>query len=483
MVEFSPGEPGQRPGLGTNASSVTPRLSREAFRAARRERFARRSVSSRWLVDATIDAHGRDHFAELAPRPATCGWSAGSHVGVHKREAGPARFSGVQSCGSVWGCACCGALIRTRRSAEVQDAAAWWEDQSGQFLFVTFTVRHHGTDSLERTMDALTAGFTATINGAPWKRFARVHGIRHFIKSQEVTLGWENGWHAHLHVLFFVDLPGAAADARQDAATALREAETLRNRDGSMNKRRVKRWERLNALASDADRAASQGIGQKRRAEIHGWLSDRWQTMVVAAGGREPSRRRGVDIRTVRDGEVVALYISKLQEGDRPRGWKIGSEMARQDMKKGRLDSLVPLELLDVDGLSPEEVERNREWWIEYVETTAGRRAMTWSRGLKDAAGIDDVDDEQIVEDEDADTTEDDLVIMIDKAQWRAVRDDADVISRILELVESDRIEEIRRFVRFEYPPPSQQVRRPAPAPGARRPGTQRAPRPAHWTA
>ncbi|MFT4281579.1 hypothetical protein [Microbacterium sp.] len=365
----------------------------------------------------------------------------------------------------------------------MQDAAAWWEGQSGQFLFVTFTVRHHGTDSLERTMDALTAGFTATINGAPWKRFARVHGIRHFIKSQEVTLGWENGWHAHLHVLFFVDLPGAAADARQDAAIALREAETLRNRDGSMNKRRVKRWERLHALASDADRAASQGIGQKRRSEIHGWLSDRWQTMVVGAGGREPSRRRGVDIRTVRDGEVVALYISKLQEGDRPRGWKIGSEMARQDMKKGRLDSLVPLELLDVDGLTPEEVERNREWWIEYVETTAGRRAMTWSRGLKDAAGIDDVDDEQIVEDEDADTAEDDLVIMIDKAQWRAVRDDADVISRILELVESDRIEEIRRFVRFEYPPPSQQVPRPAPAPGARRPGTQRAPRPAHWTA
>lgn len=401
-----------------------------------------------------MSEHGPDEFWKMTPAPATCGWAVGSHVGVMRASGAPARYAGVQTCSSVHSCACCGAIIRGRRSEEVQDAAAWWEAQGGQFLFVTFTVRHHQEDSLERTMDAVTGAFTATINGAPWKRFAAVHGIRHFIKSQEVTLGWENGWHAHLHVLFFVDLPGAAADAAEQARRAALVADELRNRDGSRNKTKVKRAERLAAVAADAARAAEQGISREREREIHGWLSDRWRDKVLDAGGREPSRRRGVDIRTVRDGQVVALYVAKLQEGDRPKGWKIGSEMARQDMKKGRVDSLVPLELLDVDGLTDEEVGRNKAMWVEYVTTTRGRRAMTWSRGLKEAAGIDEVEDDEIVADDAAEAAEDERVLLIAKWDWRRVQDDADTLARILELVEQDRVDEVARFVPFEYPPP-----------------------------
>lgn len=459
MVAF--GAPGAAPataGLGTNANSVTlvsRRRGSQAFREARRQRFARRSVSSRWLVGDTIERHGTEHFAELAPRPATCGWAAGEAIGVHKAADGPARYSGVQSCGSVWSCACCGALIRGRRSEEVQQAAAWWEAQGGQFLFLTLTVRHYAEDTLERTMDALTGAFTAVINGAPWKRFARRHGIRHFVKSQEITLGWSNGWHAHLHVLLAVDLPGAAADLRADAAAAWRAVDANPTAAGRPHAGRVKKAQRLDVEAAEAARIAEQGISRERERELHGWLHERWREKVLEHGGREPSRRRGVDIRTVRDGNVVALYIAKLQEGDRAaRPWAVGQEMARQDLKKGRLDSLVPLELLDVDGLTPDEVDRNRAFWAEYVASTSGRRSMTWSRGFKEAAGIDDVEDEQIVADEDADTVEDDRVIVIRSEHWRAIRDDADVIARILELVEADRVDEIRRFVPFEYPPP-----------------------------
>lgn len=390
----------------------------------------------------------------MAPAPATCGWAAGSHVGVMRASGAPARFAGIQTCASVHACACCGALIRGRRSEEVQQAAAWWESEGGQFLFLTLTVRHYASDTLERTMDALTGAFTDTINGAPWKRFIRTHGIRHWIKSQEVTLGWENGWHAHLHVLLLLDLPGAARDAREDAAAAWRAVEDNPNRDGSPNRARLAKAERRDELAADAARVAAEGIGKKRRAELHAWLSDRWQTMVVANGGREPSKRRGVDIRTVHDGQVVALYVSKLQEGDRAKGWGVGNEMARQDMKKGRVDSLVPLELLDLDGLSPDEIERNRLMWLEYVATTRGRRAMTWSRGLKDAAGIDDVEDEEIVAEEEADRDEDERVLVIAKHDWRRIQDDADTLGRILELVEQDRVDEVARFVPFQYPPP-----------------------------
>lgn len=438
-------------GLGTNANSVTRARSSAAFRAARRDRFARRVTSRRWLLDEAVADHGRDAAVKLAPRPATCGWAAGEAVGVHRAQGSPARFSGVQSCASVHACACCGSLIRARRSEEVQQAAAWWEAQGGQFLFLTLTVRHYAEDTLERTMDALTGAWTATINGAPWKRFTRRHGIRHWIKAQEVTLGWENGWHAHLHILLLVDLPGAARDLRADAEAAW--AEVAGATDGRVRAAKVRKAQRRDEDAAEAQRIADQGIGRERERELHAWLYDRWRTMVLKCGGREPSRRRGVDIRTVRHGNVVGLYISKLQEGDREhKGWAVGQEMSRQDLKKGRLDSLVPLELLDTDGLSDEQVQRQRAYWLEYVHATKGRRAMTWSRGLKEAAGISEVDDEEIVA-EDAEDTEDDRVLIIRAAAWRGIRDDADTLARILELVEQDRASEVAQFVVFEWPP------------------------------
>lgn len=455
MVVFADSAAEPSSGLGTNGITVTPLSSKKsvkALRELRRARFTRRAQSSRWLMADTVERHGEQDAVKLAPGPATCGWAAGSLIGVH-HSGGAAGFSGVQHCSSVWSCSCCGAIIRGKRSEEVQQAASWWEQQGGEFLFLTFTVRHFAEDTLERTMDAVTDAFTGLINGAPWKRLARRHGIRHFIKSQEVTLGWENGWHAHLHVLLLVDLPGAARDLAEDARLAWQESDEWAAEHGKHHGSKVKKAQRRDDDAAEALRISNQGIGKPRAAEIRGWLSERWIDMVVRAGGREPSRRRGVDVRTVRDGNVVALYVSKLQEGDRD-GWGVGQEMARQDMKKGRLDSLVPLELLDVDGLTDDELERAREHWVEYVTTTKGRRAMTWSRGLKAAAGIDDVDDEQIVAEDAEETALDDLVIVIRARDWARIRHDADTVARILDLVEQDRVPEIALLVAFEYPSP-----------------------------
>lgn len=460
MVEFARDLPGGTPGLGTNANTVTPfssapakkRGSNESFRRARRERFERRAQSSQWLIAQTIEDHGREHFAELAPRPATCGWAAGSHVGVRRAAGSPARFSGVQSCASVWSCSCCAAVIRSRRAEEVQQAASWWEQQRGQFLFLSLTVRHKIEDTLQRTQDVLTEAFTAMINGAPWTRFKRRHGVRHFIKAQEVTLSWDNGWHAHLHVLLFVDPHSAVTDLTDDARQAWSDVAKYLNKSGARNRARVNKALRLGEHLKEARHIAALGMGTKHKREYERWFKTRWIEKVVEAGGRRPSWERGVDIRTVRDGNVVALYIAKLQEGDREHsGWEIGHEMTRADIKKGKKESLVPLELLDLDGLTDFERERQRVYWLEYVEATSGRRSMTWSRGLKEAAGIDEKDDDEVMEAEEAEIECDPFIIAIAARHWRAIRDDADVLAQILELVEADRIDEIRRFVPFEY--------------------------------
>lgn len=334
--------------LGIEANTVTPLRRRKpsaaGLRDLRRTRFARRQQSRDWLLEEARELiENPADLVHVAPRPAKCGWAAGSVVGVHKGD-GPARYSGVQSCASIWSCPCCSSVIRARRAEEIQHASDWWEEQGGSFLFTTFTARHYLEDSLKTSLSALTEAFTRLIRGAPWKRFAARHGIAHMIKAVEVTVSWRNGWHAHLHVLFFTE-----------------------------------------------DRASQAALEEAR-----GWLAARWAEMVVKSGGRRPSARRGVDVRTVQNGNVVAQYISKLQEHDREPSWRVGQEMARIDSKKGRLDSLVPFDLLDIDGLGDDEADRQRRFWLEYVETTKGRRATTWSRGLKDACGLDEVDDDEV---------------------------------------------------------------------------------------
>ncbi|BDZ38070.1 protein rep [Microbacterium suwonense] len=388
-------------GLGTHAKSVT--RSRD-FRALRRLRFARRAQSSAWLLADSADLHGEGPASrELAPRVAKCGWAIAAGVGVHKREGGAARFSGVAHCGSIWGCPTCSAVIRNRRAEEVTAASEWWRgERDGAFLFVTFTARHKMGDPLKDSLSALTGAFTRLIRGAPWKRFAARMGIAHMIKAVEVTLSWRNGWHAHLHVLWFTD--------REASRSALEDAQ--------------------------------------------GWLAARWADMVVKEGGRRPDDVHGVNVRRVQDGRIVSQYLTKLQEAepDRPRGWDLAAEMTRIDSKKGRLESLVPFDLLDVDGMSEEEQQRAREHWAEFVAVTKGRRAMTWSRGLKDAAGIDELDDDEIVAEAEPSAEDDDLVVVIHRRDWMRMQHDPDKVARVLELVEQGRLDELLSVVAFMYP-------------------------------
>jgi len=423
MVVFEASGQAALAALGKNANTVTPPVAESLTsrpsgldRHRRRLRLERRQQSRAWLLDDAVDAVGPEQAWLLAARPSRCGWAASSHVGIHKGDKG-ARYSGLQTCASIWACPTCSPVIRSRRAAEVQQAANWWvAEHQGYFQFATFTLRHKLTDSLERSMKALTGAFTRLIRGAPWKRFAELHSIRHMIKSVEVTFSYNNGWHAHLHVLFFT--------ATRENGAALEQA-----RD---------------------------------------WLSDRWAAMVVKEGGRLPSKDRGVDLRMVQDGQVVAEYITKLQEHDEPneklrqRQGKIGLEMTRTDLKRGRKESLVPFDLLDLDGLDEYERDRARGYWLEYVEATRGRRATTWSRGLKDEAGINDLSDDEIVEADAAEVKEDLPVVYIAARNWRYVMNRPDVVALFLELVEDGRADEIAEWVPMFVatgPPPAAGVK------------------------
>lgn len=333
----------------------------------RRERYRRRSESSEWLIRnarqreglppvaaPVVDAETGEIRGPRAgeagwvrpPRVARCSWRVGEVVGVHGGSSGPAHFSGTERCGSIWSCPVCASVIRPQRAEEIGRAVTAHQDAGGSLVFVTLTQRHHRGQRLADTLDTALKGWQRLLTGAPWHRFKKRHAVSGYVRTVEVTYG-ESGWHPHVHAVFFLDRRPSDAEVR----------------------------------------------------EFGDWIHARWASYAKDRTGLVPSRRHGTDVQRVdARGGVIAAYLSKMQ--DEGKRWDVGAEMARSDVKAGRGSSLVPFELLDPSRAEDEDDdEARRLLWLEYVEATYGRRAITWSRGLKDRFGVEDVTDEEIIED------------------------------------------------------------------------------------
>lgn len=263
---------------------------------------------------------------------------------------GVAHWSGFCFCGSIWACPVCSAKIRASRADEIARAVAGHIVNGGNAWMITLTARHKKWHDLEPLFDAVAKGFRKIISGAPWagapKRGVRGEkhrlGVRGYIRSMEVTYGTRNGWHPHLHIVLLT---------QNETADALMAA--------------MARWDAV-------------------------WRRE------MKKKGFEPSKEHGTHWAHVKGGEQAGEYIAKVQEG---KG-HLGHEMARGDLKQGRLGTLAPFELLtyfrktgDLDVVPV---------WHEYEQGTYNRRAITWSRGLRKELLEDEPEktDEEVAEEE-----------------------------------------------------------------------------------
>jgi len=78
----------------------------------------------------------------------------------------------------------------------------------------------------------------------------------------------------------------------------------------------------------------------------------------------------------VRSAPELAGYLTKVDGG-----WGAGHELARGDVKVGRVHGLVPAQLLG-EFIDTGEV-RFKLLWQEYERATFGKRAIVWSAGLR----------------------------------------------------------------------------------------------------
>lgn len=247
-------------------------------------------------------------------------------------QTGKAFFSGLQTCGSVWGCPLCAAKISERRRVELNHAIKQATALFLQVMLLTLTVPHGLGDDLNDITDKLNAAWSWLFNTREGRAIRKQLGIRGTIRASEVTHGLRsklnNGFHPHLHILLFFDKPVTSF-------------------------------------------------------QVQFLISTLWRKACEKKGLPTPSHERGC---RVDDGAKAANYCSK---------WGLESEMTKGHHKTGNKDKgMTPFDLLRA-YLYDDDQEAGRLFQV-YYNAYKGRRQLCWSKGLKKLLSVVDLTDEEI---------------------------------------------------------------------------------------
>lgn len=372
---------GGRGALGKSANSSSARGSeRELARESVQDRRSLRYVARSWLWTATRLERVRD-----------CGRTAvlpGGSVMV-KEVGGSAGFGGVATCGSCWVCPVCSAKIAARRALEVAQAVRWAEDQGGCAVMATFTVQHVLGDPLQKCWDAVAAGWTRVWSGRAARRFRERYGLLGWVRVVEVMRGDDHGWHVHVHALLLLDRPVSI-----DTAEAI---------GGEL----YGRW--------------SAGVGKAGMTCIRrDWKGrDVGVSVVLAERDGSGSDLGDYFVKATYRAPTEALAL-EMTHGLHTKSNRGGDVRRRSPMKilqdlVGMLDPSTGELLGQYD---PEAFAGDLALWHEYERVSKGRRQLTWSRGLKDAIGVEDRTDEEIAEEE----IEGETFALLPPETWRKIR-------------------------------------------------------------
>ena len=285
-------------------------------------------------------------------------------------------YTGLQNCSSPWACPVCASKIQTRRALEIKKAFDWAygkTDKNGnpkkqyQMAMITLTFPHGISDDLGDTLEKLKLAYTYFRKGKNYDNYKKSVDYQGMIKAMELTWGSLNGWHPHSHELQIIDFD----------------------------------------------------INEKQEKKIKKFISNKWEQACIKAGLLSHGdimnfRKRAVDIIfKAKDSD----YLAKMNDMDKPikdKQWGADTEMAKASTKKGRMSGLSPFQMLEESDGN----EQYQNLFLEYALKMKGKRQLVWSKGLKDKVGIRDKSDEEIADEETAET---DLLALLTDGQWRIV--------------------------------------------------------------
>jgi hypothetical protein len=281
------------------------------------------------------------------------------------RRGDRAHYSGLQTCGSVWACPVCSAKIQAERGEELLHAVENAHARGLKIALLTLTMRHRAHHRLTDLWDALSPAWQAALTTDRAVRRARTTvGLVGWVRRVEATYG-QNGWHLHVHALLFYE-------------------------DGS-------------------------NLGDLREAIWAGWLRR------LTDRGFDAVEERGIslfELDLAGAHEEIGSYLNKATYYGRTSK-SAAHELGGQIGKRGRRGNRAPFDVLaDViaDGLA-----EDAGIWAEWERTSRGRRALTWSQGLRDALLTDaERSDEEIAAETDGDQVD---VVFLERAAWTEIVD------------------------------------------------------------
>jgi len=299
----------------------------------------------------------------------SCGrWSITPDGSVQARKTSQAvGYAGLATCGRVWVCPVCNAKIQAARRLEVGAALSFILGTDGGAAFGSYTLRHHARTDPDRLWRGLSKCWQAVKRDGSVRRLRVSMGYLGTIRAAECTYG-ANGWHPHIHVVHLFSRPVSVAEV-----AALHAAE-------------FRAW---------AAGAARLGLSAP---------SDAAQDLHVVTGAT-------ADVE-LGDYFTKASYTPTVEAV----GWEMTSSQTKTRTRAK--DSRTPWDLLaavhlegDADAL---------DLWHIWERFSKGKRALTWTRGLRALCGLGVEREDEEVAEEAVGTADDVLFTIADWAPFRA---------------------------------------------------------------
>ena len=310
-----------------------------------------------------------------------------------------AGFGNLETCGSLSACPTCSKKISAVRADEIGRAITSWCGKGNSVGFFTFTLRHFAGMDLQTTWEGgLQKAWSSIISSRKYKiEIKDRYDIVGYIRVVEVTTG-ENGWHPHIHCLFFFD-----GKKSQDQVSDL-GAEMFNL------------WS--SALVKQCFPAPLRIVKQEDGS----------------------TKTLGVDARLVVDASLaLGQYFSKsiYPLGSKTyEANKTGLEMALGGISKfARFGNATPFQLLKYFSDTGDSFAL--ELWQEWERVSKGKRIHLWSNGLRKLLDLPIMEktDEQIASEDEAG----EILVCIPSKQWALlVRFRVDLLPKFLYLAEVD---------------------------------------------
>lgn len=369
--------------VGKNSSSLTlpPQSRASATGAALGKPQTVISVSKargeRWAMRVRLNKDSTLERLRACGRRPTC-----SHVGLKASEGGAAAgYTGLETCGSVWACPVCSAKVARRRKEEVGLLVDVAQERDLVVSMLTLTQRHHQGQRLEMLWESLSYAWNRLTSLRRWKELRQQLGIVGYIRATEVTHG-KAGWHVHTHVLILSE--------KNPNTTPL----YFQRKQG----RKKTPYPVEVMVAAD-------------------FIAERWAKALAAKKVDFIKDLGGLDWQIARDAEAMGSYVAKMGGAG---GGGLAAETTLGLFKKAKRGNRTPFQIFEDYMKSGEKRQDSADFglWAEWERVSKGKRALVWSRGLRDWGEIgEEKTDEEIA----AEDVGGDVLLLFDYSNWKRV--------------------------------------------------------------